>query len=53
MTIFLKKVVNHVFAAFFHDSLSDLRATFKYKLLIVSLMGVLAATAVATLVYYN
>jgi len=52
MTIFLKKVVNHIFATFFHDTISDLRATFKYKLLIVSIMAVLAAAAIATLVYF-
>lgn len=53
MTIFIKKVVNQIFATFFHDTLADLRATFKYKLLIVSLMGILAVTAIATLLYYN
>ena len=53
MAILIRKVVNHIFAAFFHDTLPELRATFKYKLLIVTLMGILAAIAILTLVYYN
>jgi len=53
MAILIKKVVNHIFTALFHDTLPELRATYKYKLLIVTLMGLLAAVAISTLVYYN
>lgn len=53
MTIFIKKVVNHIFATFFHDTLPELRPTFKFKLLIVSLMVILGVIAITTLLYYH
>ncbi len=53
MTIFIKKVVNHIFATIFNDADIDLAATFKYKVFIISVLIVLSAVAIFTLVYFK
>ena len=53
MAIFMKKVINHIFATIFHDTDIDLAATFKYKLLIITILVVLSAVAIFTLAYFK
>jgi len=52
MTIFIKKVVNRVFSLLYQDALPELRASFRFKVFILSIMGILGFIAVWTLFYY-
>lgn len=52
MAIFIKKLVNRVFSILYEDALPELRASYKFKVFILAVMGILGFVAVWALIYY-